>query len=79
MADPYRKLSFIRVVRCFKGDICIYNLNRHKEERYGLYNLCRNKHGQRAHQGDLVCIAKLTETSTGLLGVLKIKLHFRGC
>ena len=47
MADPYvGKLSFIRVVQgVLKADTSIYNLNRHKEERYGslLIPAARNK------------------------------------
>lgn len=70
MADPYvGKLSFIRVVQgVLKADTSIYNLNRHKEERYGSLLIPRGKKQntvKEAHQGDIVCIAKLTETITG--------------
>jgi elongation factor G len=70
LADPYvGKLSFIRVVKgVLKSDSNIYNINKQKEERFGSLLVMRGKTQDtvnEAQTGDIVCIAKLAETSTG--------------
>jgi len=70
MADPYvGKISFVRVEHgTLKSDSTIYNLNKQKEERYGSLLLLRGKTQDtvsEAQAGDIVCIAKLSETTTG--------------
>lgn len=75
MADPYvGKLSFLRIMQgALAADGHLYNLNKEKEERYGALLVPRGKKQDTvsmAHAGDLVCLAKLTETATGdTLGV----------
>jgi len=75
MADPYvGKLSFIRVASgVLKSDTSIYNVNKQKEERYGSLLVMRGKTQDtvsEAQTGDLICIAKLADTTTGdTLGV----------
>lgn len=70
MADPFvGKLSFVRVVSgVIKSDSTIYNLNKQKEERYGALLVPRGKtqdNVSEAQAGDIVCIAKLADTTTG--------------
>ncbi|MGI6606296.1 MAG: elongation factor G [Peptococcia bacterium] len=75
MADPFvGKLSFVRVVSgTLKSDATIYNLNKQKDERYGSLLVPRGKtqdNVSEAQTGDIVCIAKLADTTTGdTLGV----------
>lgn len=70
LADPYvGKLSFLRVVNgVLKSDGSIYNVNKGKEERFGSLMVTRGKSQEtvtEAQAGDIVAIAKLTETTTG--------------
>ncbi len=70
MADPFvGKLSFVRVVSgVLKSDSTIYNLNKQKDERYGALLVPRGKtqdNVSEAQAGDIVCIAKLADTTTG--------------
>lgn len=75
MADPFvGKLSFLRVVKgVLKSDTNIYNVNKQKEERFGALLVTRGKTQEtvsEAQTGDIVCIAKLADTTTGdTLGV----------
>jgi elongation factor G len=75
MADPFvGKLSFVRVVNgTLKSDSNIYNLNKQKEERFGSLLVPRGKNQDNvseAQAGDIVCLAKLADTTTGdTLGV----------
>jgi len=75
MADPFvGKLSFVRVVSgTLKSDSTIYNLNKQKEERFGSLLVPRGKtqdNVSEAQAGDIVCLAKLADTTTGdTLGV----------
>jgi len=70
MADPFvGKLSFVRVISgVLKSDSTIYNVNKQKEERFGSLLVMRGKNQDtvsEAQTGDLVCIAKLADTTTG--------------
>lgn len=84
MADPYvGKLSFVRIVNgVLAADGSVYNVNKQKEERYGSLLVPRGKSQDtvsEAHMGDIVCIAKLTETTTGdTLGVKNKTLPLAG-
>jgi elongation factor G len=80
MADPYvGKLSFVRVVSgVLPSDASIYNVNKQKEERYGSLLVPRGKTQDtvsEAQMGDIVCIAKLTDTITGHTLGIKDKTH----
>lgn len=70
LADPFvGKLSFVRVVKgVLKSDSTVYNVNKEKDERFGALMVMRGKNQDtvtEAQAGDIVAIAKLTETTTG--------------
>ncbi len=75
LADPFvGKLSFLRVVKgVLKSDMTLFNVNKEKEERFGSLIVMRGKNQDtvtEAQAGDIVAIAKLTDTTTGdTLGV----------
>ncbi|MCR4442727.1 MAG: elongation factor G [Peptococcaceae bacterium] len=75
LADPFvGKLSFVRVVSgVLKSDSTVYNVNKEKDERFGSLMVMRGKNQDtvtEAQAGDIVAIAKLSETTTGdTLGV----------
>jgi elongation factor G len=75
LADPFvGKLSFVRVVKgILKSDSTVHNVNKEKDERFGALMVLRGKNQDtvtEAQAGDIVAIAKLTETTTGdTLGV----------
>jgi len=70
LADPFvGKLSFVRVVSgVLKGDSTVHNVNKEKDERFGSLLVMRGKTQDtvtEAHSGDIVAIAKLSDTVTG--------------
>lgn len=70
LADPFvGKLSFVRVMKgILKSDSTVYNVNKEKDERFGALMVMRGKNQDtvtEAQAGDIVAIAKLTETTTG--------------
>ncbi|PKM86023.1 MAG: elongation factor G [Firmicutes bacterium HGW-Firmicutes-12] len=70
LADPFvGKLSFLRVVTgILKSDSTVNNVNKEKDERYGSLIVMRGKNQENvteAQAGDIVAIAKLTDTTTG--------------
>lgn len=75
LADPFvGKLSFVRVVKgVLKSDSTVHNVNKEKDERFGSLMVLRGKNQDtvtEAQAGDIVAIAKLTDTTTGdTLGV----------
>jgi elongation factor G len=70
LADPFvGKLSFLRIVTgVLKSDATVNNVTKEKDERYGSLMVMRGKNQEtvtEAQAGDIVAIAKLTDTNTG--------------
>lgn len=70
LADPFvGRLSMVRVVSgVLKADSTVHNVNKEKDERFGSLLVMRGKTQDtvtEAHPGDIVAIAKLSETTTG--------------
>lgn len=70
LADPYvGRLSFIKVIKGkLNGDTVLYNSNKEKDEKIGSLFVMRGKNQEVVpfvEMGDIVAIAKLTDTTTG--------------
>ncbi|MDQ7822986.1 MAG: elongation factor G [Candidatus Eremiobacteraeota bacterium] len=69
-ADPYvGKLTFMRLFSgILKSDSVVYNSKREKDEKIANLVVVRGKHQdivEEVHSGDIVTVAKLTDTTTG--------------
>ncbi len=69
-ADPYvGKLTFMRIISGkLSSDSVVYNSNREKDEKIAALMYMRGKHQENvdsAVAGDMVTVAKLTDTTTG--------------